>query len=367
MEKRSFLFDALVWGGVKNERLLRRTNQKDMDKFNIVLSPDNNYAKHAAVVMASVLGNCENPENVAFHILEDGSLSQENREKLAFVVKSGAEIFFERIDMHGMAELPESGYLTVNMWYRLCIASALPQNIERALYLDCDTVVNAPLSEIFNIDMRGKTVAGAMDCWWKKFDKRIGFPKGYRYFNSGVLLIDMERWRGLGIEKKLFDFLSENPEKARLLDQTVLNIVLQNEYLNLPMAYNFQYVPPFFEESCYLRDASEYVDTLPAPKIVHFVGMYKPWNLGLGVCNIYHLLYFRHLAQTPFAFASKAEEAAFLAASRRAKFGAVAKMMWRKFRRQPWFFFKPFCIQRIILELYAAAHKKDVKFTSTTK
>ena len=338
-----------------------------MAKFNIVLSPDNNYARHAAVVMASVLGNCGNPENVAFHILEDGSLSPENREKLAFVVKSGAEIFFERIDMHGIAELPESGYLTVNMWYRLAIASALPRNIDRALYLDCDTIVNAPLPEIYNIDMGGKTVAGAMDCWWKKFDRRIGFPKGYRYFNSGVLLIDMERWRRLDIEKKLFGFLSENPEKARLLDQTILNLVLQDEYLSLPMAYNFQYVPPFLEESCYLCDASEYVDTLPAPKIVHFVGMYKPWNLGLGVCNIYHLLYFRYLAKTPFAFVSKAAEAAFLTASRRAKFGAVAKIMRRKIKRQPWFFLKPFYIQRIILELYAATHKKDRESTDIAK
>jgi|GEM_PF-613159 len=338
-----------------------------MDKFNIVLSPDNNYAQHAAVVMASVLENCNTPANVAFYILEDGSLSPENREKLAFVVNSGAEIFFERIDMHGVADLPESGYLTVNMWYRLCIASALPQDIERALYLDCDTIVNAPLPEIFKIDMGGKTVAGAMDCWWKKFDRRIGFPKGYRYFNSGVLLIDMKRWREVGMERKLFDFLSENPEKARLLDQTILNLVLQHEYFNLPIAYNFQYVPSFLEESCYLCDASEYVDTLPAPKIVHFVGMYKPWNVGLGVCNIYHLLYFRYLRKTPFAFISRAAETAFLTASHRAKFGAVARMVLRKLKRQPWFFLKPFYIQRIILELYAAAHKKDRTSTNMVK
>lgn len=246
-------------------------------EINVALAPDDNYAPHAKTTIKSVAANCS--ARARFWIL-DGGLSAESVEML----KGAAEnVEIVGIDRQMFAGFPSNGYITVSTWFRFAIASLLPQTVERVLYIDCDVAAAGDIAELFGTDMEGFAVAGVKDCIWRKFVRRVGLPKDFHYFNAGVLLLNLEYWRRNDVQGRLFGFLAESPDNINLFDQSILNIVLKDEYRELPLEWNAQYVPPYLEESCY--EAGEFSAAMRAPKLIHYVNKFKPWSEQFGWLN----------------------------------------------------------------------------------
>lgn len=319
-----------------------------METINIVLAPDNNYARHASAVMASVLQH--NKCDVVFWIL-DGGISEENKKNLsAFSGFENYTVKFLEINPDDFSEFPESGYISRAMWYRLKIASLIPDNVGVCLYLDCDTIVCSSLEQLFLKDLSGYYVAGAMDCVYEKFVSRNRkyFPKNYRYFNSGVLLLNLSEWRKNGVEEMIFDFLKKNPDALKLLDQTVLNITLQNKVLELPIAYNLQWTPKYVCESSYYLHKQEYYDAMKAPIIVHFVNEFKPWKVGLNALNPFYKKYFDALQFTQWKL-SDSEESRIIDESESGKKKAFRTVFFKNLKRKPWSILRLRFWQRVFL------------------
>lgn len=245
--------------------------------LDIALAPDDNYAKYAKVVMQSAIDRCKIP--LRFWIL-DGGLSENSK---AMLKNTCGNVEFVKINEDMFRGFPANGYITVSTWYRFAIAELLPDSVKRVLYLDCDIAIADDISELADINLDNYAVAAVKDCIYKKFDKRIGLGLDYHYFNAGVLLINLNYWRQKNVCKRLFDFLAKSPNNLRLFDQSVLNLVLKDEYLELDLRYNVQYVPPFLEESCY--EIGEFCKAFSKPKIIHFVNRFKPWNVDFGWLN----------------------------------------------------------------------------------
>src|SRR5690606_10417736 len=88
------------------------------------------------------------------------------------------------------------------VYARLLIAQLLPQEVGRAIYLDCDMMVRWPVESLFEMDMDGKPLAAVQDplATWvigqrDIRDKTDIFDTALPYFNSGMLLIDLDQWR----------------------------------------------------------------------------------------------------------------------------------------------------------------------------
>lgn len=257
----------------------------DMD---FVLAPDDNYAQHAAVVVASILAH-NSQHNVRIWIL-DGGLSESSKEILE---KSAECVEFLKVDTQTFKSFPSNGYISVSTWYRFSISKLLPESVGRALYLDCDVAVAADVSELFETDLSNAALAAVKDCIWRKFDKRANLPRGYHYFNAGVLLLNLDYWRQHDVSERLFDFANASAENMKMMDQSILNIVLQREYKELPLKWNVQYMPPFLEESCY--GFSEFAQAVSVPKIIHYVNKFKPWSERYGWLNPLNGFYLRHM------------------------------------------------------------------------
>ncbi len=316
--------------------------------MHVVLAPDNNYAKHAAVVMASVL--LHNRAEVNFWIL-DGELSEENKTKLAQLDGfDNYKVHFVKISVEEFADFPESGYITRAMWYRLKIASLLPELVDVCLYLDCDTIVNADLTSLFALNLEGYYAGVGIDCIYEKFLKNHSryFAKDYPYFNSGVMLINLKQWRKDNIEDKIMGYLRENPKALKLLDQTILNINLQERLIDFGITHNFQFTPKYLGETSYYARRDEYREAAKSPSIIHFVGEFKPWKIGYNAINPYYKLYLKPLSHTQWKI-SKAEEDDFVKQSEAQKGSVFRKCFFKQFKSKPWWCLRKYYWRRIFL------------------
>lgn len=255
----------------------------DNTKINICLACDNNYSKYAGVVIASILSNANSTDDLNIFIL-DGGISDEQKEKI-YSLKSinDCNINFIKIDdslFEDYKKVKTHAYITVATYYRLKLPSLLP-NVDKIIYLDCDTIVTSSLIDFFNTDITDYAIAGVLD-----ISKKI-LKKNPKYFNAGVILMNLEFWRKQNLEKFIFNWGKENINNIKLGDQEILNEVLKNEVKIVNDEWNVQ--------SSNFVNRSSYTNS---PKIIHFVAKNKPWG---GKSFSYHKnLYFKNLQLTPW-------------------------------------------------------------------
>ena len=109
-----------------------------------------------------------------------------------------------------------------------CVLSFILKDEERVLWLDCDTIVNEDISDLFDINMNGYYYAGVMEP-----QKSIDI---FRYINSGVLLCNLEMLRDSQKEVELAYFL--NTYRFRWADQEVINLLCQGHIRTIDSEYN---------------------------------------------------------------------------------------------------------------------------------
>ena len=133
--------------------------------INICLSCDDNYTKYAGVVIASILANSNDNDNLMFYIL-DGGISKEKKQQISSLTSiKNCQINFVPIDENmfsDYAKVKTHKYISIATYYRLKAPSLLP-NVDKIIYLDCDVVVNTSLKELYEIDIKDYLLAGVSD------------------------------------------------------------------------------------------------------------------------------------------------------------------------------------------------------------
>lgn len=262
-----------------------------MGRINVCISTDENYSRYAAVVIASILANAKDDDDLNFYIL-DGGISGESQTKiLQLKTIKDCNINFVKIDdklFEDYKNVKTHAYLSLPAYYRLKAASLLPE-VERLIYLDCDVVVNSSLDELFNADLGGLPVGGVLDI---KLQMRSRNPG---YVNSGVLVMDLENIRKNNIEQVLLDWTRENFDIIKAGDQQIINAALRGKIKLLPSTWNVQ-TSNFTNRSSYEIH----------PNIIHYVGRQKPWKYGNW--NYFKWYYRKYEAMTPWAQHKTEEE-----------------------------------------------------------
>lgn len=167
-------------------------------------------------------------------------------------------------------------------YYKLLLPIYLPQNVDKVLYLDVDTVVNKNLEELFTIELGGNYFAAVPDPFINKRDisyvKSLGMTPelGERYFNSGVILFNMCIFREAYKLNDALTYIKNNGAKFRFHDQEVLNGLYFKNYIQLDETYNYLTV---------FRGLADMIHWLLSGKkkparqcILHYANSYKPWN-----------------------------------------------------------------------------------------
>ena len=255
--------------------------------MNIVCCFDDNYVMPTGVLLLSVCENNKREKEIIFYAISE-ELKEENRRILKKIVEPyERKIHFYCIDAERFKNSPiqkefQDAYLKVSTYYRLFLASVLPANLDKVLYLDTDMVVFGSLAGLWNTDIDTCALSAAIeylgDSVWHSNRLDCDFPLGY--FNAGVLLINMVYWRENNIENELLEYAERNAKVLQFHDQDTLNYVLRDRRKEMPMKYNV--VDSYLRETknLYIKRSrwDEMFSAVKTPIIIHFTGEIKPWH-----------------------------------------------------------------------------------------
>ena len=250
--------------------------------INICLACDERYAPFAGVSIASFLKNSKNDEFLNFYILSN-KISIKNKEKINALRKiKECNIEFREVEkskFNGFYLPSKKAYISISAYYRFLIAEMF-SDLDKILYVDCDVIATDSIWDFYNIDLKDNYAAVIKDTSSEENQARLGFNPNEFYFNSGVILMNLKKWRTNNIVEKLFATVKDG-----LDDQDILNLVLRGKTIFVDAKWNWQ------------GKAKYYKEKIP-PKLIHFITVYKPWITGskLGFNNEY----FKALALTPW-------------------------------------------------------------------
>lgn len=264
-----------------------------MNIIHIALAFDNNYAEQALVLITSILFN-KGDEKIHLHIIDGGINSLVKNQILEF---KDCQIEFHIIDDIIFKNYQKSDYYSASMLCSMILPDII--SVDKLIYLDSDIIVNSSLEELWKIDLKNNYIAAVEDANGKKYVKKFGLKKSSKFFNSGVMLVNCEKWRRDNISERAVKISMDNTGTRFGYDQTVLNQLFEGYVKFLDLKWNLQYCPLSIWVT--YDDIKGYERAILHPKIIHYVGDYKPWKKGLGCFNPKQKEYFEYHKKTSYA------------------------------------------------------------------
>lgn len=217
---------------------MESTQSEKMNTTNIVYASDEKFAEVLSVSMESLLTH---NKNVVVYILNNG-IKTESIEKLKRQAeKYNAAIHFmqlKNLEYYAGRKLSCQSKISLTAYFRLFMPQILPLSVEKLLYLDCDTMVRKDLSDLWEREFDG--CAAVVEPTAPLMKEKIELKKSDHYFNSGVLLVDLKKWREEKIMEKFVDYMEEMEGDISFEDQGVINHVLKKEISILPLDITLQ-------------------------------------------------------------------------------------------------------------------------------
>lgn len=185
--------------------------------------------------------------------------------------------------------LPTTEDWTKETYFRLMMPELLPDDVERILYLDVDTIINKPIRSFYETDFAGMDLVVCEDIMLNRVHKNYyqqNFSemadKEFTYFNAGVILWNLAQIR----KKYTFDTYREKLLKylpvLQCLDQDILNVVHCGCTLTVDWRLYNLLIPTAIQNHFSLQDVSS------ISCIIHFLGP-KPWDPSKPFEELYQI------------------------------------------------------------------------------
>ncbi|WP_313892571.1 glycosyltransferase [Psychrobacillus sp.] len=246
-----------------------------LDEINIVFAPDDNYVDYCCIAIKSIEENYIGKNKINIYIL-CSELLEKNKKKIKSTVEqnNAFQIHFREIENSEIIEkFRIKDHFTTAMYYRILIPNLLSEQINKAIYLDCDVLVRKNIKELWDIEIDNYALGAVSTLDFNNCGK-LGIDLNYGYFNSGVLIFNLKKWREKNYVSIIMDYLINNSTQLSLPDQDALNFVLFQDWIEVPLKWNVRTTLYNFKEL--QNDFKQY---LYDPAIVHFTTYSKPWHL----------------------------------------------------------------------------------------
>ena len=240
----------------------------------IFLSSDNNYAPFVATTIASI---CDNTKSFCEFYILDGGITQENQDKICELKKQFDNFSIEFLKINVEETFKKINYqiaqkyITLSTYNRFLIPTLYP-DLKKVIYIDIDTIILEDIKFLYFQDLNEYCLGAVHDIKsddlpFQQYKKSIGLTQNHKYFQAGVLLIDIGNWKKNNVSQKLMDVAVKNSSKYRLQDQDALNVLFENNYKILDNRYNY----------CVANGVNN-----PEGEVVirHFNSQIKPWHIN---------------------------------------------------------------------------------------
>lgn len=269
--------------------------------IHIALSADAAFTVPLGLCLRSIMQSAAAGTRYHFHILDSG-VNRKLLQRGGFTNITWYNVTEKMRDLPTTARFPSATY------HRFLLPSLLPQEIDRVIFLDCDTVVRQDLCPLYHWDLQGNCIAAVP---WvvlghyreeygqhlRSFPARFNLPDdGTPYFYASLLIMDLAAMRRTGTTARIIETVRNTPrEKLIWLDQDALNATLHGQITPLPLEYN---VIPLFSEQLE-EESPQAQEAYAHPAIVHFAAT-KP-NILTGPRNPLEQDFFRFWQESPWA------------------------------------------------------------------
>lgn len=291
----------------------------DEPSINIFIAFDSGYAIATAALLASIatLRNDDRPVRVfalvdavpALTLRRIERLCETNGLHLVWLDQTDPAVE-QRLGQARQAYLAAETNYPPSAYIRLCMGDLLPNEIERVIYLDTDLLLRRDIADLWDLEMEGRTMRAVIDpliaapgslhlCGLptKPDEKDLRytdhlarqmsgtgasdvFHPSDDYFQSGLLMIDLTRFREIDAARHLMAFI-ERHRDLRFPDQDALNVVLRGEISRLDPRWNVTASVYNFADGIEGPYSPEVMSqVLTDPWIVHFSLRPKPWHMG---------------------------------------------------------------------------------------
>lgn len=236
--------------------------------------------------LCSLIRNCSNNKELTLWFL---CSNLENKDKDNIRQLLNSENFGGKIEIVDFDAKERFGYMKPlhgdwTAYGRLLIADYINNDV--ALYLDADLVVNLDVLELKKVEFNDELLAAANGNAVKYqlenlfFITKLGWNSETLYFNSGVMLLNLRKWRLNNIEKKWKQLSIEFSQEFLSADQTLLNAICEGKFASLPDCFNNFWYPN--KKQAELNDDNS---------ILHFVGSPKPWDFFGSLIHYGHSIW----------------------------------------------------------------------------
>jgi lipopolysaccharide biosynthesis glycosyltransferase len=253
----------------------------------LVLACDEAYAMPLATALRSIVEADRSGRPVEVYVLSDGFSEYSRRKVVDSLPNGSASIRWLAVDLTMFRDFSTIPGISKMTFGRFLIPHILPDSVSKVLYLDADVLALNDLGPLWETDLEIAVVGAVLD---RSVDPMLkggesgleDVPRVRAYFNAGVLLIDLDRWREERVSQKALEYLTKHP-RSPFSDQDALNVVCDGRWKELDPRWNFQVyrwpeLDPRWKFQAYSERGRSDIGPEQRPGIIHFVTLSKPWK-----------------------------------------------------------------------------------------
>ena len=239
----------------------------------IFFAIDNSYAPFLAVALNSLVEHSKEQNDYNITVLYK-DLKEENMLRLKKFERDNVKINFKnmKVNLDAFDNRKENRFrcdYIIAIYFRLFIASMF-KDLDKAIYLDSDIVLNDDVAELYNIDIKDNLLGGCYDVsistspiLYGYTEQAVGVKK-HEYINSGILLMNLKELRLKHFEGHFLSLLNKYRFDTVAPDQDYINAMCNGKIFYIDQKWNA--MPNDDEEP------------LENPSLIHYNLFSKPWH-----------------------------------------------------------------------------------------
>lgn len=250
-------------------------NSNEAGKCLVLMVADKQYLLPTLVAAQQIQQNIRDRTTADICIYVTAAPSEQHASFSAYAESLGITVKFWNFMDNYKSNLDFSTYVSPSTLGRLLIASELPGEYTRILYVDGDVQLVGDITSMIDFAPTPGRLVAAVDSvaacinpqgdHGKEFSAyagKLGINSIEEYFNAGILLCDLNTWKS--IAQEALHYIATYPERCKFHDQSALNAVMQGKWDAMHPKYNYG---PIYDE----------IGVKFSPQFFHFHGPHKPW------------------------------------------------------------------------------------------
>ena len=242
----------------------------------IFYATDEKYAPFLSVSLTSLIANTDPTADTTYRILiVHRGLSEESQQLFRQMATDRIAIELYPMESYLIEAINSdrnklnADYVTMTIYFRLFLSEMFPE-IDKAIYLDADTIINADIAQLYRIDLGHDLIAAVADNFVAAnpetvyySEEGLGIPCD-QYVNSGMLLMNLKAMREGHFTERFVQLLNKYHFESIAPDQDYLNVMCNGRIHYLDRRWNNM-----------TGDGTEGPDH---PRIIHYNLFGKPWH-----------------------------------------------------------------------------------------